>query len=146
MSDAALNKNGMTELHLAAYHGELDWVQNCIDGGLDVNARDKAGWTPLHWAADMGMVGPDDGEREAIVRLLISSGADANAVAADGESVFFRAVSAGNREIVRLLIAAGADVHGTDKRGDTALALAIANEDWEMAEVIKRAHDSGRAE
>ncbi len=79
MNDIALNDDGMTELHLAAYHGELDWVQNCIEGGLDVNARDNDEFTPLHWAADMGMVCPDNNEREEIVRLLIEAEADINA-------------------------------------------------------------------
>jgi ankyrin repeat protein len=49
----------MSELHSAAYHGELDWVENCLKGGLDPNARDDSGWTPLHWAASMGLVEGD---------------------------------------------------------------------------------------
>ncbi len=88
MSDPTLNESGMTELLLAAYYGELDWMQNCINGGLDIHARSNGGMTPLHWVVDMGMVGDGD-EREAIVRLLIASGANVHAVSNDGESVLF---------------------------------------------------------
>ncbi len=75
MPDEVLNESGMTQLHLAAYHGELDWVIGCLGGGLDVNARANNGYTPLHWAIDMGCVG-DPAEREAIVRALVAAGAD----------------------------------------------------------------------
>jgi ankyrin repeat protein len=84
--DEVLNDSGMTELHLAAYHGELDWVAGCIAGGLDVHARSNNGYTPLHWAVDMGCVG-DPAERQAVVRALVAAGADITAVDHDGRSV-----------------------------------------------------------
>jgi ankyrin repeat protein len=100
-----MNERGMTELHLAAYHGELDWVQNCLRGGLDVHATDQGGYTPLHWAADMGVV---DGDREEIVAALIEAGADVNARCFSGRSILTVAKAAGNEEIVRQLIKSGA--------------------------------------
>ena len=96
--DPVLNNHGMTELHLAAYHGELDWVENCIRGGLDVSARDGGGYTPLHWAADMGMV---NGEYEAISAALIEAGSDVNAVDGLGRTVLMLAMDAGNENVVR---------------------------------------------
>lgn len=99
MSDPILNDSGMTELHLGAYHGELDWVQNCVRGGLDINARDNSGMTPLHWVGDMGMVGSSQ-EREEIVRFLLESGADIDARDNADDSVLSRAVLAGNDDIV----------------------------------------------
>lgn len=97
---------GMSELHLAAYHGELDWVINCINGGVDVNGRDDFGHTPLWWAADMGVV---DGDREAIVVALISAGADVKAKDNTGETVLMAATRAGNPTIVHTLRNAGAE-------------------------------------
>lgn len=104
-----MNEQGLTELHLAAYDGELDWVQNCLRGGLDVHARDKDGYTPLHWVADMGIV---NGEREAIVAALIEAGADVNAKDFAGRSVLTVAKSVGNENIVRQLVEAGAKGEG----------------------------------
>ena len=106
MSDEDRNNLGMTELHSAAYHGELDWVQNCLAGGLSVHARDTVyDYTPLHWAADMGLV---DGEREAVVDALIEAGSDVNAVDNSGQSVLTVAKQAGNQDIVERLLDAGA--------------------------------------
>lgn len=139
MGDEILNDSGMSELHVAAYHGELDWVQNCIKGGLDVNACDNDGFTPLHWVAHMGMVGPCNGEREDIVQLLIDMGANVNSIDNAGESVFFRAVMAGNYKIVRILIDAKENVDATNCQGDRPLDIAIANEDFELVEIIKHA-------
>jgi ankyrin repeat protein len=95
----------LSELHSAAYHGELDWVQNCLRGGLDPNQLDDKGWTPLHWAAFMGLV---DGEREAVVAELIRAGADVNATGPHGDSVLQVALQAENWDIVRQLQDAGA--------------------------------------
>jgi ankyrin repeat protein len=104
MPDPTVNERGMTELHLAAYHGELDWVTRCLAGGLSVHATDVAGYTPLCWAADMGVA---DGDREAVVEALIAAGSDVNARVGD-ETVLAIAKRAGNAEIVRLLVTAGA--------------------------------------
>ncbi|RYF84624.1 MAG: ankyrin repeat domain-containing protein, partial [Chitinophagaceae bacterium] len=126
MSDPVLNEQGMTELHLGAYHGELDWVQKCTSDGLNVNARDGSGMTPLHWVADMGLVGISS-EREKIVRVLLQHGANVNAKDNADVSVLARAVLAGNEDIVKIIIAAGADLNSIDQRGDTPLDIALSH-------------------
>ncbi len=105
MTDPVLNERGMTELHLAVWHGELDWVQNCIRGGLSIHSRDTGGYTPLRWAADMGIV---EGDYQEIATLLIQAGSDVNAIDHMGRSVLNVAVNSGNSEIVRQLVEAGA--------------------------------------
>ena len=102
MADPILNESGMTELHLAAYHGDPQWVSACISGGMDVNAQDKAGYTPLHWAVDMGCVGSSR-DRDAVVRALISAGADATVVNGRGESVAETAVRSTSEYLLPLL-------------------------------------------
>jgi ankyrin repeat protein len=86
VDDEPRNASGLTELHRAAYEGELDWVVACIAGGMNVDARSHNGWTPLHWAVDMGCVGTRE-ERIAVVRALIDAGADLGAVALDGRTI-----------------------------------------------------------
>jgi uncharacterized protein len=103
MADRALNDLGMTELHLAAYHGDLEWVENCLQGGLSLHATDNQGYTALHWAADMGLT---DGQREEVAALLIRAGADVNACDAGGRTVLTVAREAGNDAVIRQLIEA----------------------------------------
>ena len=138
MNDHILNDSGMTELLLAAYHGELDWVQNCINAGSDVHARCNSGMTPLHWVVDMGIVG-ECSEREAIVTLLIVSKADINAVDNTSESIVARSVAAGNAKLTQLLVKAGADVNKADNKGVKPLNIANNNDDVMHIELLLNA-------
>ena len=45
------NAGGSNALHDAAFAGDLDHMQQLIDNGMDVNAVDDAGRTPMHLAA-----------------------------------------------------------------------------------------------
>ena len=71
-----------------------------IEGGADVNAKDKDDSTSLHWAAAWGHTG--------IVALLIAHGADVNAKNKGGEMPLHRATNNGYLEIVNLLNRHGA--------------------------------------
>jgi ankyrin repeat protein len=68
-------EKGMTELHYAAYCQDLAGIRYWIEQGLDVNQKDKNGWTPLVWAIDMAATGAF-GTAEAIVDYLIEQGAE----------------------------------------------------------------------
>ena len=46
--------------------GNIEAVKLDLAAGVDVNAKDKYGWTPLHWAAREG--------HKKIVELLIEKG------------------------------------------------------------------------
>ena len=55
----------------AASGGDIEAVKEFLATGTDVNAKNFAGLTPLHWAASGG--------HKEIVELLITAGADVNA-------------------------------------------------------------------
>ncbi|KAL5724854.1 hypothetical protein ACHQM5_008065 [Ranunculus cassubicifolius] len=68
----SLTKNEQSVIHLVAGLG-FDWaLQPILKCGVNVNYRDVNGWTPLHWAANLG--------REKMVATLIAAGASAGAV------------------------------------------------------------------
>ena len=83
--------------------------------GIDVNAKDGAGDTPLHHAASHG--------RATIAATLIAAGANVNATNTYGETPLHGAAFRG-ASIVSLLLAAGANVNARNTSGETPLHLA----------------------
>ena len=84
----------------------------------------------------------DEGSEECdttLVRLLLSRGADVNAVDFDGATPFHMAVIDGNHELVALLAAAGADLSMGCKsfgKQNTALHLATLRKDARMVALL----------
>ena len=132
------DKYGNTPLHRLcdSWVTDPELVHAMIRDGADVNARNKNGITPLHWAKGI-----------AVVQALIQDGADVNARDSQGNTPLFYAkapseataliqagadVNAKNNsgqtplfyvggEVITLLINAGADVHVRDERGRTPI-------------------------
>ncbi|MFC1605078.1 ankyrin repeat domain-containing protein, partial [Planctomycetota bacterium] len=131
-------------IHLAACKGDMDRVTTLIEGGTDVNNKDKFGCIPLHWAvlADSSAVadylltkGADLDAKDGlgftplknaralpVVELLISKGADIHAkTTRQGRTKLHGVCFGGDREVVELLIRKGADIHVRDNLGMTPL-------------------------
>ena len=81
-----INEYGMTELHLAAYHQDIDWVKACIRDNFDINQKDRNGWTPLMWAIDMAATS-EKGVAKSIIELLILNGANTDIQPSKDESI-----------------------------------------------------------
>jgi ankyrin repeat protein len=110
----------MGDLHLAAYHADVERVLESLDAGDDPNEYDQSGYTPLLWAAFRGTVG----NQLPVVLALISAGADVNAVTRAGDSsVLMLAVQAGSDVLVRALVERGAKV---DRAADKVTPLMLA--------------------
>jgi uncharacterized protein len=69
---------GQTLLHLASFLGFDHLVQWLIDHDVDLDSRDRNGWTPLHFASSAKMI--------TCARALIQAGADVEIVNARGET------------------------------------------------------------
>jgi hypothetical protein len=114
-------------IHDAAYDGNIEAVQHHIAAGTDVNAKNKYGLTPLHYAAN-----------KEIAELLIAEGADVNAKDDNGSTPLHGAAVGGSKEVGELLIAKGADVNAKQKGGGTPLYLAIQFKEPETADLIRK--------
>lgn len=139
---------GSTLLHHAAGFGAPDTMSWLLDSGVDVNAKNRRGATPLHWAIhDEAKVrlllsrgalvhgrqveGRTPiyqaallGDGLAIVRLLLEHGADPNLAIANGRTPLMAAAGRGDADAIRLLLDAKATINARDGAGDTALMLA----------------------
>jgi hypothetical protein len=100
----------------AARTGDVSAVYAFVADGVDINAADADGLTPLHWAADSA-------EAETAQQLL-ALGANANARDHAGRTPLHYAARAGQSSIVEQLFAHGASISAADVRGNTPLHLA----------------------
>lgn len=114
----AVGARGMTELHFAAYSGDLEGLVSALSAGLDPNAPDDyRGYTALHWLADMAATG---GPRLEMLELLVAHGADLDRISATGQtavSLARDAESSGGDALEAALIALGARSPDDSVRG-----------------------------
>ena len=117
-------------IHDAAKKGKIEAVKQHLAAGVDVNAWDDSGWTPLHYAARWGHKG--------IAELLIANGADVNAKNDYGYTPLHWTANNGHKEVVELLIAKGADVNAIDAAGKTPLDTAIGRKQTETVDLVRK--------
>lgn len=150
-----------TALHYAAEVGQLAVIEYMISQGADIHARDRAGDTPAHTAANMRKemaalrlveagTPPDmlmlayagyHGE-PMLAKRVLDGGVSPNAVGNYGASMLMKAASGspkkGSVEVVQLLIERGADVLHKNEDGKTALTYALDSHNWDAAVVLEK--------
>lgn len=94
----------------------LYYVQNLLSQpGIDVQAKDKDGFTAMHWAAWSGM--------PYCTLLLAEAGLDINAQENNGFTPLMLAAMRGNNDVVKMLLTLGARSDVKNKDGMTAAQL-----------------------
>jgi Ankyrin repeats (many copies)/Ankyrin repeat len=117
---------GDTALHIAAAAYDASLVHTLLAMGAGVDARNRRGAEPLHYAAD-GSPGSDSwnpAAQAAVIAALIAAGADPNATDTSGVAPLHRAVRTRCSGAVRALLDGGADPRQPNKSGSTPLKLA----------------------
>jgi uncharacterized protein len=111
-----------------ASHGDVAAMNRLLDSGLDPNARDAAGYTPLIFAVRAG--------NAPLIRLLTKRGADPNLpdAAVNSWTPLLHAVHKEQPESVTALLDAGANANGTDASGTTPLMMAAG---YGYTEIVK---------
>jgi ankyrin repeat protein len=94
----ALDGDGDTPLHCAAFGGQLEVSRLLLDLHSEANLQNAEGSTPLHLAS----VGLEEGHPD-VVRLLLDYGADAQLHNLSGKNASDVARDSERREIVLLL-------------------------------------------
>ena len=121
---AALMRAPGIDLEAANRAGETPLMMAAIKGETQLCAQliergarvNQPGWTALHYAAA--------GNSLDAVRLLLERGAEVNAVSPTGRTPLMMAAGLANERVVNALIAAGADVDYLDKSGAGAVDAA----------------------
>ena len=142
-----LGLRGQTLLHDAALVGETEFAEVLIRSGVDPDAKEAEGHTPLYRAStgDVARVilaagaavdavsGPAQGTAlhqaarrgyVSVVQALLDHGATIDARDAKYQTPLRRAVICRQVQLVRLLVRYGADPHAADRRGATPLSVA----------------------
>jgi ankyrin repeat protein len=115
--------NGDTPLMLAAFKANKPAVKALLERGAAVN---RAGWTPLHYAAAAG-----DNE---IVQMLLDKSAALDARSPNGTTPIMMAARGAHILTVKLLLDAGADATLKNQQGMTAIDFARQAGDKQIVE------------
>lgn len=126
-----------TALMVACFHGNEAAAKLLLQCGADPEARDRGGYTPLHWAALKGLL--------PIIELLAPR-ADCNARSAAGLTPLLQAATGGHAAAVQALLAAGADPNLGSNEGWMPLHKAVMNGHLEVVRQLLAAGASALAE
>ena len=125
----AVQADGATALHWAAYLDDVETTRLLVDTGADAGAANTHGVVPLTLACTNA--------NAAMVDLLLAAGADAKAAVGTGETVLMSCARTGNAKAVAALLAHGADVNATESEEDqTALMWAVAQRNPAVVQVL----------
>lgn len=115
-------KNLDQQLIAAAKRGDATHVENLIERGANVNAREKNGQltlrrcTALMWAAYNGHM--------PVVAILLAHDAEVDACDDNQRTALILAAERGHKDIAQRLLVAGANIRAVSKEKDTVLIVA----------------------
>ena len=107
------NSDGLTALHLVS---DPKLGLTLIINGADINAKNRSGSTPLHWAVSRN--------KASIAKLLIEFGANIDSADNMGNTPLHFAINS-KEELILLLIRSGANVNATNNNGSTPIIEAL---------------------
>lgn len=129
--------DGMTALHWAVHHDDVELVKLLVSAKADVNAANRYGVKPLSLACTNGS--------EMVVALLLGAGADPNTTLRGNETVLMTAARTGKLGPVKALLARGANVNAKERHGQSALMWAAAEGHVRVIEALLQAGADFRA-
>lgn len=153
----------------AARGGRDDVIPALLQAGVDINARDAAGYTALILASYNGrlettelllskgaavacadtargntaLMGVAFKGYAEIAALLLDKGADPDQRNASGQTALMLAALFGHGSIIDMLLSAGADPHAVDAAGNTAASVAASQGNQPVVDTVHAAGGVG---
>uniref|UniRef100_A0A670K9B4 Ankyrin-1 n=1 Tax=Podarcis muralis TaxID=64176 RepID=A0A670K9B4_PODMU len=124
-------KNGLTPLHVAVHHNNLDIVKVLLPKGASPHSVAWNGYTPLHIAARQNQM--------EVASSLLQYGASANAESTQAVTPLHLAAQEGHSDMVALLLSKQANGNFGSKSGLTPLHLVAQEGHVQVADVLLRA-------
>lgn len=121
-------KEGGNVLHQASYRGDLSLVKSLIECGVDKNAKNDFGNSPLIIASWRGHL--------EIVKYLISIGCDKEAKNNKSSTAMIRAAIFGRLDVIQYLVSVGADKEAKTNSSCTPLMKAASNGHLEVVKYL----------
>ena len=112
--------------NLVCKNASMEDVKSRLGEITDVDEVDFKGWSGLHWALVR--------EVDAVINLLLDSGANPNLPTGTGRIPLIIALRSGQADAVKLLLKAGADPNQRDGDGRTPIEAA---RDGRYPELVK---------
>ncbi len=114
---------------------EIEKLQEALDNGANINARDNTGRTALSYAAADSFY--HNTGRNEIIEFLLENGANVNTQDNNGNSALIWAITYSNLEFARILLENGANPNIPDQQLDeTPLHLAVQIPYIDMVELL----------
>eukprot|EP01132_Coremiostelium_polycephalum_P000001 gene1-1_t len=104
-------------LHCAVDRGDMDFIQELMAVGVDINTIDLSGKSPLYKAFER--------EDRQMIQQLVAVGARVDAASSNGRTLLHQAAIQGKVSLIKTFLDAGIDIQSPDKAGKTPLHLAI---------------------
>ncbi|XP_071176021.1 ankyrin repeat and SAM domain-containing protein 3-like isoform X1 [Mytilus edulis] len=101
------------DLHTASSIGHYDSVKSFISRKVDLDKKNRGGWTPLMYACYIG--------HDNIVNLLLEASVGVNEQNNKGQTPLMLAASCGNESVAYFVYQQGGDLEARDRKGWTAL-------------------------
>ena len=106
-----------TALMWAAAQKHADVVKALIDGGADIHAKSRGGFTPMMFAARVGAI--------EVADVLVAAKSDINEVGPFGMTPLILASASGQSDFAIKVLDKGANANAKDQHGATAMHYAI---------------------